>query len=144
MNVIELGGNAYEIGRIDAMRQLHVSRRVLPVLIAAGIGVAQLVQDPGKTVDDSWLMLVADGAMAVVARMSDEDVDYVVQHCLAVVKRRPVGSDLPWAPVMNGKMFQFQDMDMRVIVQVVVATLRENVGSFFPQQPDNESTLTGS
>ena len=144
MGEIEIGGNAYQIGRIDAMRQLHVSRRVVPVLIAAGISIADVVKSGAGTEGDAWLMRVADKALDVVAKMSNEDVEYVVQTSLSVAKRRPVGGDGPWALVMNGKQFQFQDMDMRTMVQVTLAVLRENMGGFFPQAPDARRTPTGS
>lgn len=142
MTEVEVNGNAYQIGRIDAMRQLHVSRRVMPVLVAAGISIAEL--GAGAAPSDGWLMRVADKALDVVSRMSDEDFEYVVRTALSVVKRRPVGGEGPWAPVMNGRQFQFADMDQRVIVQVSLASLRENMGGFFPLGPDSTSTPAGS
>lgn len=127
------------------MRQLHISRRVVPVLIAAGLGLSDTMKAGAGLAGEDWLMQVADKAMEVVARMSNEDVEYVVQTSLSVVRRRSAdpGTD-PWAPVMNGKAFQFHDMDMRVMVQITIAVLRENMGSFFPQAPAAGSTPIGS
>jgi hypothetical protein len=134
-----INGNAYQIGKIDAMKQLHVSRRILPVLIAAGISISDLTTH-GDVSQENWWMLVADKAIDVVAKMTDEDVDYVVFTCLAAVRRRPEGGDGQWARVMNGKQLQFQDLDMRSMVQLTMSVLRENMGGFFPQQADKTST----
>lgn len=142
MTEVEVNGNAYLIGRIDAMKQLHVSRRVMPVLVAAGISIAEI--GSAAQMSEAVLLRLADKALDVVSKMSDADFEYVVRAALGVVKRRPAGSQDPWAPVMNGSLFQFGDMDQRTIIQVSIASLRENMGGFFQPAPDTTSTPAGS
>lgn len=146
---VEMGDHTYRVGRLDAMRQLHVVRRVAPILTKTGVSLAAATsgftlakvgaaEDKDAPQDESTLMItVMDAAMKVVAEMTDEDFEYVVKSCLSVVSR--FDSD-KWVPVMTKQGFQYQDMDMPSIVRLVVEVLKENLGGFFLRPPVGTST----
>lgn len=120
-DMIEVGGQQYRIGRLDAKKQFHVARRLAPLL--AGLGGALQGESKGFT------QLVTPIAEAL-SKMSDEDTDYVIDTCLAVVQRQ---SNNQWASVMvrNGGLM-FQDIDMAQMLQLTVAVVQGNLGNFFP------------
>lgn len=120
-DLTEVGGQQYRIGRLDAKKQFHVARRLAPLL--AGLGGALQGESKG------FAELVAPIAYAL-SKMSDEDTDYVIDTCLAVIQRQ---SNNQWASVMvrNGGLM-FQDIDMAQMLQLTVAVIQGNLGNFFP------------
>ena len=130
MNEVTIEGINYRIGKLPAMQQLHVTRRVAPVLATMGVSVLSAI-DAGKapSSDDSAMLDLMATAMDVVAHMSDADVEYVINTCLVVCQRQ---QGERWAPVMNGQRLMFQDLSMPTMVQLTIAVLKENLGSFFP------------
>lgn len=142
MNEIEVGGNTYRIGRIDAFKQFHIARRIAPALTAAGESVNELVGLGKSMSDDDSLFHVLAKVSEVMARMPDDDVNYVIHTCLGVASRRQ--QDERYANVMRGNQLMFQDLDMPSMIQVTLAVLRENMGGFFQMLPGGSSMLTGS
>ena len=137
MTEINVGGINYRIGKLPAMQQLHVTRRIGPVLATMGVSVLSAIES-GKMQDseDSRMLDLMATAMDVVAHMTNDDVEYVVNTCLAVTQRQ---QGERWAPVMNGQRMMFQDVDMRTMVQLTVGVLQENLGGFFQGAGANES-----
>jgi hypothetical protein len=120
---VEIGGQMYRIGRMDAKKKFHVARRLAPLLSAWSSAKpgADMMQSLGPIAD-------------ALSRMSEEDTDYVLDACLAVCQReQPNGQ---WAPVCttSGRMM-FQDIDMPEMVQLAVNAVRENLAAFFPGAP---------
>ncbi|SAL25717.1 phage tail assembly chaperone [Caballeronia telluris] len=127
--LVEISGQQYRIGRLDAKRQFHVARRLAPLL--AGLGGALKGEAKG------FAEMVSPIAEAL-AKMSDEDTDYVLDTCLLVVQRQ---SGQGWQSVMvkNGGLL-FQDIDLPAMLQLTVAVIQQNLGSFFPAGPSPAST----
>lgn len=126
---IEVAGNAYRIGRLDAFRQFHLSRKIAPLMPKLLPAFMELSKKPDLLGD---MQSIAD-AMApfadALAEMTDEAAEYVVATCLSVVHRRQGNS---WAPVWNSqvKATMFDDMDMSTMVPIVVRVITENLGPF--------------
>lgn len=122
---VEVGGQQYIVGRIDARKQFHVARRLAPLL--AGLGTSAFKS--GATTDGfaKFLGPIADA----LSKMSDEDVDYVLDICLSACQRlQPNGQG---APVMaRGGGMMFNDIDMPQMVQLSVKVIQENMSGFFP------------
>jgi hypothetical protein len=124
---IEIGGQQYRIGKMDAMRQFHVARRLAPVLASLGISATEL--------DGIDLFSVLGPVSEVLAKMPNEDVEYVIGSCLSVVHRREgekwaqVQSPLPQARLM------YADIDMPVMVRLAVEVVKDNLGGFFADLP---------
>lgn len=139
--IIEFGGLQYRIGRLSAMRQLHVMRRVVPVLVASGISLQHVMEDGKGLSGDEGLLKVLGGGMGVVSKMSDEDVEYIVNSCMGCVQRFEANA---WAPVMLGNKCMFADIDMTAMVNISMAVLKENMAGFFSAAPAAKLTQTGS
>jgi hypothetical protein len=119
-DIVEVGGQKYRIGRIDARKQFHVARRLAP-LLAGMSGV------PDKSAGFAAFLGPLTDALS---GMSDEDVDYVLDICLGVCQRlQPNGHP---APVMVRGGLMFEDIDMGQMIQLAVKVIQENLGGFFP------------
>jgi hypothetical protein len=119
-DIVEIGGQKYRIGRIDARKQFHVARRLAPLL--AGMS--------GLTKGGGFDALVGP-LTAAISGMSDEDVDYVLDACLGVCQRiQPNGQGAPVIARSGGMMFE--DIDMGQMVQLAVKVIQENLGGFLP------------
>lgn len=125
-------GVAYRIGKLDAFSQFHVSRRIAPILVAMGTEVFKMVlkNKTGGLHSDIDMALIAGPVSEVVARLSDEDSEYVLDKCLSVVKRQ---AGEHWCPVRSNGLMMYQDVDMMVMLRLVVEVVRVNLGPFFPK-----------
>lgn len=123
MSEIEIDGVAYRIGRMNALRQFDVVRRLGPMVPI----MAQQLREGAEKIDGArWIMGVAVGAAAEVKQA---DSDFVVQTCLGVVQRKdPVSG--AWVPVLMGGQVS-DDIDLSVILEVLDAVLQENLSRFF-------------
>ena len=116
MRQFETGGNTYRVTTLDAFKQLHVARRLAPIMSA-------LLQS------DEILAPVA----AAIAKMQNDEVEYVVRTCLSVCQRRQlVGQQETWAPVVanNGSVL-FADITLQTMLELTKEVVDENLLGFF-------------
>jgi Phage tail assembly chaperone protein, TAC len=122
----EIGGNNYRAGKLDAFKQLHVSRKlagvlpkVLPALIAATTEA-----DGGDMVS---LLSACEPAAEALAAMPEADVDFVFHTCLGVVQRQQGSA---WSAIWNpqGKVLQFSDIDLPQMTEIVFKVLQDSLG----------------
>ena len=145
MEEMELRSVKYRIGRLDAFKQLHVSRRLAPMFFALGQGAAaaanrpepsQLAQENDDSVDPTVFGTIVEAfkpVAAALSKMPDDDVEYVIKTCLGVVERQ---SGAGWAKVLNGQgHLMFNDLEMSDMIQLTRAVIQRNLGNFFPEPP---------
>lgn len=123
---LEHGGNRYRIGKLNAFEQLHVSRKVgplIPRLVPAFMAMAK----EGSALDQIAQLL--EPFAEAFADLPDEAVEYVAGTCLGVVQRQQGTS---WAAVWNkqGKCLMFDDMDLSSMLPLVIRVIAENLGPF--------------
>lgn len=129
-----VSGHMYRIGALDAFKQLHVARRLAPLLTSIGEQFAAAPTSASEAEADEWMMGALGPVAKVVSCMSDEDVNYVLHACLMVCLRQQ--PDERWARVStNGKDLMFSDMDMDVLLRIAAETVKGNLGDFFPKLP---------
>lgn len=132
MTTLEVAGVKYRIDALSALTQLHIGRRILPALVATGIRATELARLPKEEGDEVGFAHLMEPAVKIMGHMSDEDVDYVLFACLAVVKRQ---QGERFAPVVNGKHLVFEDIEMPMMVRLAAAVIQENMGGFFALLP---------
>ncbi|ENW20969.1 phage tail assembly chaperone [Acinetobacter haemolyticus] len=155
---MEINGIEYTIGRLNAVDQFHVSRKIAPIVPKLMPIIAEVAKgDLDKTIaaikaqqarnwtetadaqgevetpphsdieaDLSDLEPLADAfspLMDVIAQMPEEDVNYIIFKCLAVVKRSG-------GVVCRNNTIMFDDIDMTQLLPLVIATIRINLGNF--------------
>lgn len=116
MAEFEVKGQQYRSGKLDAFKQFHLARRLMPVITAMS----------GKESLDGTVSAVS----TAIAGMSDTDCDYVLNACLAVVQRQQGQS---WAKVFDdrSKSLMFDDIDMAGMLSIAQQVIQDNLGSFF-------------
>lgn len=130
---LTIGDNIYTAGKLDAIRQFHVARRLAPALIALGASAVDVLKRGGDLSDAAAVAAIGP-LVEVVAQMSDADSEYVLKTCLSVVSRR---SGDGWAPVQNAQGgLMFQDIDITVMLRLAFEVVRGNLGNFMPALPD--------
>lgn len=129
----EVGGHNYRItGNMNAIQQLHVVRRLAPLMSAfAGRDLSSLRPDADPEGSGASLQGLMGPLAEGVAKMSDGDTEYVLGACMGVVER-DLGGGLGWAPVWNrvGKVMQYDDIGFVEMLQIVGRVLMANVGDF--------------
>jgi hypothetical protein len=130
------GGIVYSIGRLDCFKQLHVARRIAPMLTE----LKEALQKSGELELDD---LVASSLAATFSKMSNADVDYILNTCLAVCKRQQIGG---WADVQiesaGRYRLMFEDLSMDELLALAIAVMTENLGDFFPiAQPQSQTKV---
>jgi hypothetical protein len=153
---ITVRGVRYQIGVLPARTQWNVLRRVAPVLkgavpairdaltgagptvTAPADGEAPSPHENGATGPSGRLVDVALTCLApltdAISELSDADSDYVINVCLAVVRRwtEPGG----WKPMTMGGAFMFAaDDNLMTMIAVTGHVLMENLGGFLVELP---------
>ncbi|HDR9290382.1 TPA: hypothetical protein QDB46_005581 [Burkholderia multivorans] len=138
---IELNGTRYAIGKLSAMQQFHVSRRIAPIIPPMIPVLLQFYEEMDKTekvsADEKQGVLALVTSVAPVlqpfadalAGLKDEDAEYVFGTCLSVVER---WQGAGWAKVWNftHKTAMFDDIGIDVMLPLVVRVVVANLGSF--------------
>lgn len=124
-----IGGHSYQIGRLSAMQQTHVGRRIAPLIATLGISLGSLVRGQKLTVEE---ILPSVGPLTVMlASMKDDEVDYVVATALSVVQRgETVGDKETWAPVSQGALIMYADIDLLNLWRIVFESIRFSMADF--------------
>ena len=131
----EVYGSTYQFGKLSAMEQFHVMRRLASVSSGLGEGISRLQQAGGAKA------LLADGGAALdvvspllraIGSMSNEDSEYVINTCLKVVRRRQ--GEVAWAQVQSSPgVLMFPDIGMTAMIALVWRVLEFNLGGFFSE-----------
>lgn len=131
MGETTIGGNIYRIGKLAAREQLHVYRRLAPVLQGAGgieafMGMAAAAKPTDGAPIDPAVIAAIGGLLGpmlnILGALPDHEIDYVIDLCLAKVGRK-VDGDRGYAPVFNGglmfddiSVWQMLELTGRVII----------------------------
>jgi hypothetical protein len=131
-----VNGSLYRIHKMDVLRQFHVARRLAPVLSgviealkAAGLDPVKLAADEAPVAVDPFAMV--EPLSAVLAKVSDEDAEYIIGACLQCVMRaQPSGTGYAAVWVPRGGLM-FHDMQLPEMLQLVWKVLESNLIGFF-------------
>jgi hypothetical protein len=127
MAEVQLAGYTYRTGRLNAIQQWEIFRRlgpVLPMLSAAFRDGAEAT--PGAR----WIMGAVTGQLSQLAQA---DSDYILQASLAVVERLdPTVQRWFRVSAANGtSSLMYQDIDLLTMLELMDQVLQENMAGFF-------------
>lgn len=132
----EINGHTYKIGKLSAMQQFHVVRRLAGVLAGlAGLdkqGLEGLKDAPKDQVAAHLLESMPDVLPALaqgLATMDDVTAEFVIFTCLGVVERKERAGG--WARVCVNGQLMFENLGMVEMLTLVANVLKENMGGFF-------------
>lgn len=125
----EVSGKTYRIGRLNAFQQLHVSRKIgplVPSLVPAFVALARAGAAADKP---DQLAQMAAPFLDALAEMDDASVEYLAATCLSVVQRQQGSA---WAPVWSAQSncLMFDDVDLGTLLPLVVQVITRNLGPF--------------
>ncbi len=133
---IKINGNTYQAGKMAPREQLHVLRRLTPLLTEAApalMGFLDGSKDKGETIRDA---VAAIGPLAdALAKMPDGELDYVMDHCLLQVQRQDAKT-LTWHPAYAGRGGELvsmysADIDLATELRLVSEVVKVNLAGFF-------------
>lgn len=131
---LAVNGHTYAIGKLNALTQFHISRRLAPMLAQMGISLNSLRKGVSSDLED--FLPVLGPVTDMMAKMSDEDVNYILFTCLSVVSRQ---SGDKFSAVSTGTNLMFEDIDMPTMLRLVVEVVKENMGTFIKGLSDAEA-----
>ncbi len=138
MSEVEIDGMTFLCNKLPTRKQLHVAKRILPVLkglqpLFAG-GNQRLVSggngvNPMQVVPD---ISIIDGLAALtdtLGMMPDSDMDFIVDNCLDMVKWKQGDR---WMPLRQGSAMMVQAVsdDLATQLRLVWEVLNESLSSF--------------
>ena len=133
MAEFRVGEHTYRSRKLNARQQLHVVRRLGPVLGP----MIQLALMPSSEDPDEMerQMAIAIPFLDAVAKMPEEDVNYVINVCMSVTQRMQGGNGsgpTTWAEVWNvaAQREMFEDIDMGTLLQITWNVVQDNLGGF--------------
>ena len=123
----EVNGQKYRASKLSAMDQLHVSRKLgplVPQILPAAIKVKESGMD-----DLSALATMFTPFTTAVAQMSKADCDELFATVLGVVQRYQNGA---WAHVWNAasKSPMFEDIELMEMFQIAGKVVQDSLGGF--------------
>lgn len=121
MRDFNLGDKNFRIGKIPAMRQFHILRRMSPLLS---------VIDPKA--DKGQVELLTEALSSI----SDADADYIIYGLLAGVYVDN-GQGLGFACVAPNGLLAYQNLNLVEIMTLAFEAIRENFLEFLGALPQN-------
>lgn len=136
---------------MEPITQLHVARRLIPLVAQLGSFLKLLREMRGKNVGlSAYLMSDPEKAlgsalpmMEAVSRLTDDDFNYVVAASLNVTHRQDSGKWMRLTPVGGDAVsMNYADIEMLHIIQLVVNAVQESLASFFAAAPSSTSSAS--
>jgi hypothetical protein len=143
---VTVSGHVYMVGKLTPKQQLHLARRLLPLFVGVAPAIEMSTPQQGQhpatehqgqrsaadlvnnqDVDFKNLSKGLGPFAESLAKMSDVEVDAIVDPCLGVTKRK---QGQHWAPVMAQGQLMFHDLGISEMMQLVWAVIVENIGNF--------------
>ncbi len=131
---------SYRIGKLNAFEQLHISRRIAPILTALGSGIKAA---PSSINQEDLIDMIVAGvltpAAVSLAAMPDEEVNYVLFGCLRKVQRREGDAWAELCAPTGGNALMY-DIDLPTMLKLVASVLGVNLGNFLPVSPSTSAS----
>jgi len=140
MAEFRVGEHSYRSRKLNLRQQWHVFRRLGPVMGPIAHLLTMQPPDPNDTEAIDRQMDAIMPFLNALARMPEEDVNYVLSTCLAVTQRAQGGNGagpVAWADVWNAAAGRemFEDIDFGVSAQIVWNVIQENLAGFSSIRP---------
>ena len=124
--------------QLNAFEQLHVARKLAPLIAKLAPNTARAAFRPDGD-DAAGFFSLMEPVIQGLAEMDEKDVDYVTQHCVAVVQMQ---QGQQWAAIWHdgAKRLMFDDIDAMALLQISWQVIQENLGNFM-RAPSSASPL---
>lgn len=113
----------YNVGKMPVMQQMHVGRRVMPMMREFFEGDSE----------DEASMKLADA----ISSLTNKNLNYITNRTLAVVRRK-IDGDQGWAPVWaspedpeDDGQSMFSDITPSIVTALIILVCKDNLSGFF-------------
>ena len=135
---ITINDNHYRIGRMNAITQFNVLRRLTPCLtcltsLASNDIKLEFDENNNATNINGDLNAVLAPLGSAIAALGDEDVAYIFNACLEIAERKQTGGT--WAPVRKNGVTMFDGLSLPTLLQLTYHVLRQDMADFFKELP---------
>lgn len=133
-----LGGRDFKLSKIDPFKQLHIVRRIAPMmgdLVPAFQKVGGL---KGEASQEKQLEMIGQFLTPLLtgfSKMTDEDTETVLLGLLSAVEMKQQAGN--WAKIANGKLLMIQDLELGTMVNLAARAFMFNLSSFTSAFPVN-------
>lgn len=134
MSRIEINSATYSIGKMPALVQFHVVRRLTPGLANMGLSFSQIKQITPET---AWGLFAPISEF--LANMPEDDANYIIFACLGVVRR--IDGDRQAEVLVSGRLM-YEDIDMLVMMRLTIEVLKENLMGFLKGLGDEKKSTS--
>lgn len=130
---VTLTDKIYRVGKLNAFSQLYVFKRLSPMLPALAVGFGGLGALAEKEKDDEDIIpltKLADAFNPVIdtfAKLPDEDMDFILKTCLAVVH---VQDGKEWHPVVSNGQIMYDTIEAADMMALVYYCVRDEIANF--------------
>ncbi len=135
MREFEVGGRTYRAEKLNAFQQLHVMRRISPLLVPV-LQIAAFAQGGGLAESVKEQPDLLGPLLSLLATLPDEALEYVIGTCLGALKvQTNPGVFVPlWiAPAKRTIVEELNDIGH--LLPLVVSVIQEDLGGFFTALP---------
>ena len=133
---VELGGQRYRTGRLDAFKQFHLFRKLMPILSGLGETSAQQELLTAEASEASFWGSLGPVATSI-AEMSQQDSEFILKTCLNVVQ---VWNGQTWVRVTSSTGdLMFEDIGMMEMLRLSFEVIKDNLSGFFSGPRPNGS-----
>ena len=134
----EVGGRKFQLNKINAFKQLHIVRRVAPILgdmlpAMQGMDLKALKGDQASRENLDNIVKFLSPIFTGLSKLSDQDCEVVFLGLLSSVEvQQPAGN---WAKVATDQMLMMQDLELPVLIQIAGHAFMFNLANFFGALP---------
>lgn len=141
-NTFILGGVEFKVRKVNPFKQLHIARRIAPILgellpvmkksgaLKGGMKAIENLPEAEK------LSMVGEFLSPILmgtSKLSDADTEFVLLGLLEAVERKqPQGN---YAKLVNDNMLMFQDMELGTMINLAGRAFMFNLAGFFGVLP---------
>ena len=133
----EVDGKTYVAGKLNAMKQFHIMRKLLPIISEIKITLSDF---DGNSIEDLLKEDVSKLAPLTdcIAKLSDEDAEYCIFGILDQVKVK-MDKGLGYSPICHNNVLADSNMSMTSMMMIVLNALSHNFSDFLEHLPSESS-----
>lgn len=126
---IEVGGQVFVYGPLPALAQFHVLRRCMPVLASFMGPLMAIMKEKDVDARVRLLMERVGPLSEVLAKMPDDDANYVIIECLKVCGSVHAGGVMPLC-TLTGQITD-SNLSMPAMLRLMMKVVDQHLADFF-------------
>lgn len=139
---VTLQDKNFRVGKLNALDQLYVYKRLSPILPAFAIGFEKVgkLAEAGELAEEENLISMSEMVLAfspiieTFSRIPDDDMDFILKTCLAVVQ---IQDGKEWHPVASNGHIMYDSLDVSDMLNLVFYVVRDELINFIQKTVTN-------